>query len=75
MQESKSVAQYETEFISLTRFTPEFVLTEVKKVEKFQRGLRADIRHALTRATILEYLTMVQRAYAIERDKTELGNV
>jgi len=75
VQGNKLVAQYETEFISLARFAPKLVSTEVKKAAKFQRSLRANIRHALTGARILDYSTVVQRAYAIERDKTELQNV
>ncbi|XP_052210463.1 uncharacterized protein LOC127813503 [Diospyros lotus] len=74
VQGSKSVAQYETEFISLARFSLELVSTEVKKAAKFQRGLRADIQHALAGTRILDYSTVVQRAYAIERDKIKLGN-
>ncbi|XP_052201754.1 uncharacterized protein LOC127807741 [Diospyros lotus] len=74
VQGSKSMAQYETEFIFLARFALELVSTEAKKTAKFQKGLRADIRHALAGARILDYLTVVQRAYVIERDKIELGN-
>jgi len=66
VQRSKSVAQYETDFISLARFAPKLVSIEAKKAEKFQRGLRADIQHALAGVRILDYSIVVERAYAIE---------
>ena len=49
--------------------------TEAKKAAKFQKGLQTDIWHALAGARILDCSTVVQRAYAIEQDKTELRNV
>ena len=45
--------------------------TEAKKVAKFQRGLRADFLHAFGGAQNVAYATVVQRAYAIERDHKE----
>ena len=43
--------------------------TEAKKVVKFQRGLCADIRQAFGGTQSVDYATVVQRAYAIERDR------
>ena len=45
--------------------------TEAKKVAKFQRGLHADIRHAFGGTQSMDYATVVQRAYTIERDHKE----
>lgn len=65
-QGSKTVAQHESEFISLAQFAPDLVSTEAKKVAKFKRGLCLGIRHALPGAQITDYFVAVQRAYAIE---------
>ena len=45
--------------------------TEAKKVAKFQRGLRADIRHAFGGALSAEYAMVVHRAYTIMWDRNE----
>ena len=70
-QGTNTVAQYEATFIALSRYTPELVSTEARKAAKFQRGLRADIRHAFRGAMSVDYATVVQLAYAIERDRNE----
>ncbi|XP_052197391.1 uncharacterized protein LOC127804559 [Diospyros lotus] len=74
-QGNRTVAQYEEEFISLTRFAPELVCTEEKKASKFQRGLRVDIRFHLAGAQITNYATLVQRAHIIEKERSELRAV
>ena len=48
------------------------VLIEDKKVTKFQRDLHMDIRYALAGAQIIDYPTVVQRAYVIKRDRVNL---
>ncbi|XP_052172221.1 uncharacterized protein LOC127788150 [Diospyros lotus] len=58
-QGSKTIAQYEAEFISLARFAPELVSSEANKATKFQRGLRPEIRYALAGARIVDYPTVV----------------
>ncbi|XP_052209206.1 uncharacterized protein LOC127812723 [Diospyros lotus] len=71
VQGSKTVAQYEAEFTALARYAPELVSTEAKKASKFQRGPRADIRHAFGGVQCKEYAVAVQRAYVVERDRNE----
>lgn len=70
-QGDSTVAQYEAEFTSLARFAPGLVSSEDMKAAKFQRGLRAEIRYALAGARIPDFATIVQRAYAIEKDQNE----
>ncbi|XP_052198293.1 uncharacterized protein LOC127805580 [Diospyros lotus] len=71
VQGSKTVAQYEVEFIALAKYAPNLISIEEKKASKFQRGLRPEIRHAYGGARVIDYPTVVQRAYAIERDHGE----
>ena len=68
VQYTMIVAQYETEFTALSRYTPKLVSTKAKKAAKFQRGLHMDIRHAFGGALSKDYATVVQGAYTIERD-------
>ena len=65
------MAQYEAEFTALSRYALELVSTKARKAAKFQRALRADIRHAFGGAMSVDYATVIQRAYAIERDRNE----
>lgn len=46
-QGDMTVAQYEAEFIALSRYAPEIVTPEARKVSKFERSLRSEIRHAM----------------------------
>ena len=70
-QGSKTVTHYESEFITLARYAPELVTSESRKVSMFQRGLRADIRHAMAGIEAPDFPTAVQRAHAVERDQME----
>ena len=71
VQGTKTVAQYEAEFTTLSRYAPKLVSTEAEKAVKFQRGLRADICHTFGGALSEDYAIVVQRAYAIKRDYNE----
>ncbi|XP_052171561.1 uncharacterized protein LOC127787543 [Diospyros lotus] len=71
VQGTNTVAQYKAEFTTLSRYTPDLVSTEAKKAAKFQRGLRANIRHTFGGALSVDYATVVQRAYTIEWDRNE----
>ncbi|XP_052199608.1 uncharacterized protein LOC127806395 [Diospyros lotus] len=70
-QGSKTVTQYETEFVALSRYAPELVTPESRRVSKFQRGLRPEIRHAMAGIEAPDFPTAVQRAHAVERDRLE----
>ncbi|XP_052176605.1 uncharacterized protein LOC127790914 [Diospyros lotus] len=68
---SKTVTQYETEFVMLSRYAPELVTLESRRVSKFQRGLRPEIRHAMVGIEAPDFPAAVQRAHAVERDRLE----
>ncbi|XP_052178720.1 uncharacterized protein LOC127792306 [Diospyros lotus] len=70
-QGSKTVTQYETEFVALSRYAPELVTPESRRVSKFQRGLRPEIRHAMAGIEAPDFPTAVQRAHVMERDRLE----
>ncbi|XP_052184267.1 uncharacterized protein LOC127796254 [Diospyros lotus] len=68
---SKTVTQYETEFVALSRYAPELVTPESRRVSKFQRGLQPEIRHAMAGIEALDFPIAVQQAHVVERDRLE----
>ncbi|XP_027178199.1 uncharacterized protein LOC113777365 [Coffea eugenioides] len=45
-QKTLSVAEYETQFTKLSKFAPELVLTEQRRVRRFIQGLNLEIQEA-----------------------------
>ena len=43
-QGALSVAEYETQFTKLSRFAPDLVLTEQKRIRRFVQGLNVEIQ-------------------------------
>ncbi|XP_052181848.1 uncharacterized protein LOC127794639 [Diospyros lotus] len=70
-QGSKTVTQYETDFVALSRYAPELLTPESRRVSKFQMGLRPEIRHAMAGIEAPDFPTAIQRAHAVERDRLE----
>ncbi|XP_052206788.1 uncharacterized protein LOC127811118 [Diospyros lotus] len=66
-----TVAQYEAEFVALSRYAPERVTPETHTVSKFERGLRSEIRHAMAGVRVDDFPSVVRRAHAIERSIQE----
>ncbi|XP_052171493.1 uncharacterized protein LOC127787472 [Diospyros lotus] len=57
---SKTVTQYETDFVALSRYAPELVTPESRRVSKFQKGLRPEIHHAMAGIEAPDFPTVVQ---------------
>ncbi|XP_052197288.1 uncharacterized protein LOC127804464 [Diospyros lotus] len=70
-QGSKTVTQYKTEFVVLSRYAPKLVTPESRRVSKFQKGLRPEILHAMASIKAPDFPTAVQLAHAVERDRLE----
>ncbi|XP_027155044.1 uncharacterized protein LOC113755186, partial [Coffea eugenioides] len=49
-QGMSSVAEYETQFTKLSRFAPDLVLTEQKRLRRFIQGLNVELQEALAAA-------------------------
>ena len=65
-QENKSVAEYETKFIELSRFVPAQVDTDEKKALRFQQGLKPSLRNAVAEFELTSYAAVVNKAMIIE---------
>mgnify|MGYP004717256007 CR=1 FL=1 len=43
----QTVAEYESQFIGLSKFTPELIVTEQKRIRRFVQGLNVEIQKDL----------------------------
>ena len=72
-QRSLSMAEYEKEFIHLSKYAPELVLTEAFRCRQFEDGLHDSIKRYLAPMTSLQavdFYQLVQAAMKVERLET-----
>nr|XP_027062826.1 uncharacterized protein LOC113689223 [Coffea arabica] len=65
-QGASSVAEYEIQFTKLSRFAPDFVLTEQKQIRRFIQGLNVEIQEALAAAQLNTFSQALEKAQRIE---------
>ncbi|XP_027155101.1 uncharacterized protein LOC113755260 [Coffea eugenioides] len=65
-QGASSVAEYETQFTKLSRFTPDLVLTEQKQIRRFVQGLNVEIQEALAAAQLDTFSQALEKAQRFE---------
>ncbi|XP_011629417.1 uncharacterized protein LOC105421945 [Amborella trichopoda] len=70
-QGNLSVEQYSAKFAELSRYAPHIMNTEVPKENKFERGLRPEIRWRVISANIKTFPPLIDLAMKIERDCEE----
>ncbi|XP_020530129.1 uncharacterized protein LOC105421551 [Amborella trichopoda] len=69
LQQGKlSVDQYAAKFVELSRYAPHIIKTEARKVNKFERGLRPDIRGRVISANLKTFSPLVELSMKIEGD-------
>ena len=74
-QEGMSVAEYESTFTALSRFSPEMVVTDAHRCRRFERGLRAQILDRVLTLRIRVYSELVDTVMAVERGLSEAARV
>nr|XP_027124277.1 uncharacterized protein LOC113740970 [Coffea arabica] len=67
-----SIAEYETLFIKLSKFTPELVATEQRRIRRFIQGLNVEIQEGLAAIQITSFSDTIERAQRIESAKTQV---
>ncbi|XP_074287850.1 uncharacterized protein LOC141613006 [Silene latifolia] len=67
VQGSLSVTAYASKFMELSRFAPHMVATEELRVNRFEKGLKWDLRDRLSTHTCLNYQDMYDKAANAER--------
>ena len=65
-QGTLSVAEYETQFTKLSKFAPELIATEQRRVRRFVQGLNVEIQEALAAAQINTFSEVLEKAQRIE---------
>jgi len=55
VQDSMIVAQYETKFTELSRFTSHVIVNDYKNVKRFLKGLRKEIRAKISTTLLQSY--------------------
>ncbi|XP_027171901.1 uncharacterized protein LOC113771524 [Coffea eugenioides] len=65
-QGAMSVAEYEVQFTKLSRFTPELIATEQRRVRKFVQGLNVEIQEGLAAVRIDTFADAVEKAQRVE---------
>ena len=71
-QGKMTVGEYEKEFSRLSKYAPEYVLTEKFKCGQFEEGLHESIKRYLTAVTSLQvvnFYQLVQAAIKIEKSE------
>ncbi|XP_027151944.1 uncharacterized protein LOC113751999 [Coffea eugenioides] len=67
-----SVAEYETQFTKLSRFAPELVLTDQRRIRRFVQGLNVEIQEALAVTQLEMYSQAIEKAQRIESTKSQV---
>ncbi|XP_071901009.1 uncharacterized protein [Coffea arabica] len=65
-QGAVSVAEYEIQFTKLSRFAPELVATEQRRVRRFVQGLNVEIQEGLAAVRIDTFADAVERDQRVE---------
>ncbi|XP_027156451.1 uncharacterized protein LOC113758447 [Coffea eugenioides] len=61
-----SVAEYEVQFTKLSRFAPELIATEQRRVRRFVQGLNVEIQEGLAAVRIDTFADAIKRAQRVE---------
>nr|XP_027078768.1 uncharacterized protein LOC113702032 [Coffea arabica] len=71
-QGMSSVAEYETQFTKLSRFAPDLVLTEQKRIRRFIQGLNVELQEALAAAQVDTFSQALEKAQRIETTRGQV---
>ncbi|XP_011621788.1 uncharacterized protein LOC105420304 [Amborella trichopoda] len=63
-----NIDQYAAKFLELSRYAPHIINMEARKANKFERGLRPDIRGRVMSANLKAFSQLMDLARKIERD-------
>ena len=66
-QGNRSVDEYATEFLRLSRFTPYMVTDKEKRASRFQQGLKMDVQMFLIPQQLKTYSQVLSIAHEVER--------
>jgi hypothetical protein len=70
-QGGRSVSEYIHKFTELARYTPDDVSTEAKKMARFLKGLRPELKTILASQDFLSFSHLSNKAIQVERAREE----
>jgi hypothetical protein len=70
-QDGRSVSEYVHKFTELARYAPDDVSTEGKKMARFLKGLRPELKTILASQDFLSFSHLSNKAMQVERAKEE----
>jgi hypothetical protein len=68
-QGGRSVSEYVHKFIELARYAPDDISTEAKRMARFLKGLRPELKTILTSQDFLSFSHLSNKAIQVERAK------
>ncbi|XP_027118577.2 uncharacterized protein [Coffea arabica] len=71
-QGTSSVAEYETQFTRLSKFAPELVVSEQKRIRRFIQGLNVEIQKDLAAAQIDTFKDALEKAQRVEQARSQV---
>nr|XP_027062893.1 uncharacterized protein LOC113689301 [Coffea arabica] len=66
-----SVAEYKERFTKLSKFAPELVVTERKRIRRFIQGLNVEIQESLAAAQITTFTDALDKPQRVENAKSQ----
>ena len=73
-QGAQSVAEYESQFTRLSKFAPELIMTEQRRIRRFIQGLNVEIQKDLAVAQINAFSEAVEKAQRVENARLQVKN-
>ena len=71
-QGALSVSEYETQFTKLSKFAPELVTTEQRRVRQFVQGLNVEIHESLAAAQITTFTEVLEKVQRVEIARAQI---
>nr|XP_027098878.1 uncharacterized protein LOC113718157 [Coffea arabica] len=71
-QGASSIAEYETQFTRLSKFAPELVFSEQKRIRRFVQGLNVEIQKDLAAAQIDTFKDSLEKAQRVEQARFQV---
>ncbi len=73
-QKQLTVAEYEKEFIRLSRYEREIVSNEAERCRRFKEGINDNIKIMITTLGIMDFIKLIEVALKVERVKVSEQN-
>ncbi|XP_027062028.1 uncharacterized protein [Coffea arabica] len=73
-QGTQTVAEYQSQFTRLSKFAPELIMTEQRRIRRFVQGLNVEIQKDLAVAQINAFSNAVEKAQRVKNTRLQVRN-